>query len=100
MREVRNQQKMTKGPESLNNTKLLTLLAKQLKSSEFSQFPYKLQQVGSGDIQLIFDNVAFTPFIKWLKKLNKDYAFSLIQFKANRTDTSGVVSLTLTISAN
>lgn len=99
MQQVRGQTLSANQPELLTNAELLSLLARQLKRPEFKPFAYQLQQIGSGDIQLTFENIPFNPFIKWLQKLNTTYAFSLKQFKAQRTNTEGVVSLSLILTA-
>lgn len=100
MTQVRGQQTAITRQKSLSNSQLLSLLATRLKNPEFRPFPYQLQQIGSGDIQLSFDAVPFIPFVKWLKQLNQSYAFSIKQFNAQRIDTVGLAKINLIISAS
>ena len=98
MQQARLQRKTAKVPQVLNNSQLLTVLADHLKSTSFHRLPYQLQQTGSGDIQLSFDQVPYNAFITWLWSISRQYAFSIKQFNAERTDTPGVVKLMLTVT--
>lgn len=98
MQQVRHQRETAKAPLSLTSSKLLSVLAAQLKSTSFRRFPYQLQQTGSGDIQLTFDRVPYNALVTWLWSVNKRYAFTIKQFTAERTDTSGVVNAMVVIT--
>ena len=84
---------------TVSSSKLLTILSKQLETSSFQRFPYHLQQVSAGDIQLVFEQVPYTPFMAWFKRLNETYAIVIKQFNAERVSPPGVVKLTLVIAA-
>lgn len=99
MQTVRQQPKNQKVPQMINNAKLLALIGNQLNSGSLRQFPYQLQQTGPGDIQLSFDQVPFSQFLSWLWALGNDYAITLKQFSAERTETPGVVKLMVIITA-
>ncbi|AHE66507.1 type II secretion system protein GspM [Legionella oakridgensis] len=99
MQQVRRQYKVSKAPNTLSHTELLTLLAKQLNHPSFQQFPYQLQQTGAEDIQLSFERVPFNVFLNWLWSLNKRYAILIKQFNVERSDTQGVVKLQVVIAA-
>ncbi len=99
MQLVRGEHKKTKAPQVLSNSQLLSLLANQLQSTSFQQFTYELQQTGTGDIQLSFDQVPFNPFMKWLSSINSQYAVTVKQFNAERTELSGVVKLKVVMAA-
>ena len=99
MEKVRQQKHHAKTKQTLDNSKLLTVLATQLKQDATLKFPYQLQQTGSGDIQLTFDEVAFNLFITWLEKINEQYAISIKQFNAERTTTPGMVHAMILISS-
>lgn len=99
MQQAQQQYKTTKATKVLSSSKLLTVLAVQLKSTPFHRVPYQLQQTGSGDIQLSFDHVPYNAFVTWLWSVSKDYAFTIKQFNAERTDTPGVVKIMVMIAA-
>lgn len=98
MQQARLQHGTAKVHQVLSNGKLLTVLASQLKSTSFHRLPYQLQQTGAGDLQLSFDLVPYNAFMTWLWSFNQQYAFSIKQFSAERTDTPGVVKIMLTIT--
>lgn len=99
MQQVRHQQKNKKSPEVLTSSKLLAVMAAQLNSTSFKQFPYQLQQTGVSDIQLVFDRVPYNAFIGWLWSMSEKYTVSIKQLSIERTDTPGVVKLSLVIAA-
>lgn len=98
MQQVRNRPTTQKTPQTITSSKLLALIGNQLNTGELRRFTYQLQQTGQGEIQLSFDQVPFSPFLSWLWKLSNDYALNLKQFNAERTETSGVVKLTLIVA--
>ena len=83
--------------ETVNNNKLLSIIATELSERPFSSFPHDLQQTGQGDIQLSFEIVPYTPFLTWLWTLGNKYVISLKQFSAERTKTAGLVKIILII---
>jgi general secretion pathway protein M len=88
-----------KSKKTITNSQLLTLLAMELKTTNTLKYPYQLQQTGSGEIQLSFEQVPFQNVIIWLAKLKEDYAITIKQFNAERTPTSGLTKLLVVISA-
>lgn len=100
MKKIKQQYRKPKNKEILNNSQLLTILATQLKEPVLQKFPYQLQQTGSGDIQITFDEVAFNLFITWLEKINAKYAITIKQFTAEKTATSGLAHITILMSAD
>lgn len=99
MEQIRQQPKQQKKIQTLNNTKLLALIGNQLNDKAFKPFPYQLEQTGPGDLQLSFDRVPYLQVLAWLWTLNNNYAITLKQFIAERSDTAGVVKLLLIIAA-
>lgn len=99
MQQVRQLPLNKKTKRSISNTKLLAIIGNQLNEKSFRPFPYQLQQTGSGDIQLSFERVPYKQFLLWLWTLNNDYAITLKQFTADRSDTAGVVKLLTVITA-
>lgn len=99
MQKAKQQGHAAKNKQSVDNSQLLTLLAKQLKDNPTLKFPYQLQQTGSGDIQLTFDAVPFKLFLSWLAKINDQYAITVKQFNAEHSETPGITRLMLIISA-
>ncbi len=98
MQKARQQHKTAAAPQTLSSAKLLTVLAVQLKSTSFHHFPYQLQQTGSGDIQLSFENVPYNAFVTWLWSVSKRYAFTIKQLTVARTESSGVVNVMVMIT--
>ena len=98
MQQVRLQYQLKKPPKVLTSSNLLTVLALQLKSTSLSQFPYQLQQTGAKDIQLIFEQVPYNAFIAWIWSINEKYTLTIQQLNVERTDTPGVVKLTIVIA--
>ena len=99
MQQARLEHKATETPQTLTNSQLLTLLANQLRSTSFQQFPYQLEQTGVGDIQLSFAQVPFNDFITWLWSINKKYTVSIKQFNAEHTDLGGVAKVMVVVTA-
>ena len=98
MQQVHQQFKVKKKPQVLTSSKLLSVLAEKLNVTSFKHFPYQLQQTGVSDIQLVFEQVPFNPFIAWLYSLSEQYAISIKQLNIERTDTPGEVKLMLVIA--
>ncbi|WP_347251886.1 type II secretion system protein M [Legionella sp.] len=99
MQQIRQQPKRQATAQVISNTKLLALIGNQLNTNSLQKFIYQLQQTGSGDIQLSYDRVPYNPFLSWLWSLNKNYAITLKQFSAERTETPGIVKLAIIITA-
>lgn len=99
MQQVRQLPVNQKTQGSISNTKLLAVIGNQLNEKTFQAYPYQLQQTGPGDIQLSFDRVPYKQFLLWLWALNNDYAITLKQFTAERSQTAGVVKLLIVITA-
>lgn len=97
MERVRQQHHSANVRQVLSDSKLLTVFADQLKLTSFQSFSYQLQQTSSGDVQLSFDNVSYNAFIHWLWSLSEHYVFSIKQFNTERTQTPGVVKISLII---
>lgn len=98
MKEVKGSALTAQKKQSIENGPLLTLLATQLKKGELVKFPYQLQQTGSGDIQLSFDEVPFKAFMRWLATIDSKYIISIKQFNVNPTETPGLTKLTLILT--
>lgn len=99
MKQVQGQAHTTQKKQQLDNSQLLSVIAKQLKSNQSLRVPFQLQQMSSGDIQLTFDNVPFNLFVRWLMKLNDKYAIEIKQFEVEHTDRPGVTRLMFILSA-
>ncbi len=98
MQSVRQQSQQTHTPQITSSGQLLSTLGQQLSVSAFHQFVYQLEQTASGDIQLSFDEVPYNVFLVWLKKFHAQYAFTIKQLSAERTQTPGMVKLQLIIA--
>lgn len=98
MKSIQTEAKNTKPKQAITDNQLLTLLDAQLKENKTLTFAYQIQQTGSGDIQLSFNEVPFTLFVSWLSKLNENYTIHIKQFSVDPTPTPGVVKLMIILS--
>jgi general secretion pathway protein M len=85
--------------ESLTNSQLLTLLSDELKTNISRDFPYQLQQTGSGEIQLSFEQVPFEYLISWLTSFQKKHSITIKQVNVEKLPTSGLIKVLLVIVA-
>ena len=98
MQEVRPPTMGKNKQQTISGSKLLTIIATQLNSSPFLNFPHQLQQTGQGDIQITFEKVPYTPFLTWLWTLGNNYSIVLKQLSVDRTETAGEVKIMLVIN--
>lgn len=98
MQQVKSQYKPQQPLQSLGSGQLLTVLAEQLNTAAFKHFPYRLQQVGKGDIQLLFERVPYNTLVEWLWSFSKKYAITLQQLTIERVETSGLVKAMVILS--
>ncbi len=98
MQQVQKQFHLKQPPKALSSSKLLSVLALELKSTSFKQFPYQLQQTGASDIQLSFDRVPYTALIAWISSINEKYTITIKQLNVEHTPTPGVVQLMILIA--
>lgn len=77
---------------------LLSIFSDHLKETSFSQFPYQLQQAGENTIQLTFEHVPYVDAMSWLQKLNKQYRMTVTELTVERTQTPGVVKLSMVVT--
>lgn len=100
MQQARLKYKKTGTPQSMDSSKLLSVLSGQLKHASFHSFPYQLQQTGSGDIQLSFDQVPYNAFVSWLWKMGKHYAFTIKLLSSERINTPGMAKVMVTLAGD
>jgi general secretion pathway protein M len=98
MADVSKEYKATKPLQTLTKSQLLSMLAAELNVASFKNFPYQIQQTGQNDIQLLFEKVPYNGFMVWLWSLNQKYRIVVKQFNIERTDTTGIVKLTLILT--
>ncbi|HBI22215.1 MAG TPA: general secretion pathway protein GspM [Legionella sp.] len=91
MQDALQQQKSTHALKKVSTTALLTILARELKTTSFHQMPYHLEQTGGGDIQLSFEAVPYTAVMIWLREMSQTYACAIKQLNIEGTKTPGVV---------
>ena len=91
MQQALQQQTSTHALKKVSTTALLTILARELKTTSFHQMPYQLEQTGGGDIQLSFEAVPYTAVMRWLHQMSQTYACSIKQLNMEGTKTPGVV---------
>jgi general secretion pathway protein M len=81
------QQANSKTPttQAIDNSKLLSLLASELKKPAFSPFPYQLQQTASNDIQLQFDKIPYSTMMLWLWDITHRYRIHIKEIHIEQT---------------
>jgi len=85
------------GPETLDGSKGLTVFSEALGKASFHEFPYQLQQMPDGALQLSFDSVPYNAFLGWLWSMSTRYTMVIKAFNAEQTDTEGLVRLTVIV---
>ena len=98
MEQIQKRQNTKNTKEALTSSKLLTVLAEQLNAAPFKQFPYQLQQTGVSDITLVFDQVPYNAIMAWAWSFNTKYSIIIKQLTILRTDSPGIVKLTMIIA--
>ena len=88
------------GSAVLDKSKGLTVLSEQLKTASFHAFSYQLQQLNEDELQLSFEKVPYNAFLTWLSSTSKKYNITIKAFHVDRTDTRGLVKLTVIIALN
>ncbi|MCH9755726.1 MAG: type II secretion system protein M [Gammaproteobacteria bacterium] len=86
-----------KGPEALDGSKGLTVFSEALSKASFHEYPYQLQQMPDGALQLSFDSVPYNDFLKWLWSMGQRYTIVIKTLNAEQTDTQGLVRLTIIV---
>lgn len=99
MQRAAQQARPKKAPQSISNSKLLSIIATELGTNHLKPFPYQMQQTASGDIQLSFEQVPYTAALQWLWSLNENYQLKLKQLRIDKSDTAGVVKLAVVLAA-
>ena len=88
------------GSTVLDKTKGLSVLSERLKAASFHAFVYQLQQLNEDELQLSFEKVPYTGFLTWLSSISKKYNITIKEFHVDRTNTRGLVKLTVIIALN
>lgn len=98
MKKVRSQaHPERKAAEKIDCAQLLTLISDKLKETHFKHYTYQLQQSGTHEIQLSYEEVPYNLFMNWLSELSRMYVFSIKQLQLQKTDKPGIVKMTLMI---
>ena len=100
MEHIKQQKPNNSNKQLVDNGKLLTLLATQLKNSTLLRFPYQLQQTSAGEIQLSFEQVPFKFFIQWLLQVDMKYSINMKQLEMNKTATPGMAQIMIVLSSS
>lgn len=100
MKQVKKTSSTVDKPKPINNSRLLTMIATNLRADNYQKFTHELQQTGQGDIQLSFERVPYNLFLTWLWQLYSGYTISLKQVSIEKTDTAGVVKVLVIIAAD
>lgn len=83
----------------ISNSQLLSLMAQQLKEKELKSFNYQLEQTGSGEIQLSFDEVPVRLLLSWLRNIDKHYQIEVKQMNLEKKDKPGIAKVLLVINS-
>ena len=86
------------GAQVLDGSKGLTVLSEQLKTTSFHAFSHQLQQLNEDEVHLSFDSVPYNAFLTWFSMMSKKYVLTVKEFHVDRTDTPGLVKLTVIIA--
>ncbi|MDF1677622.1 MAG: type II secretion system protein GspM [Legionellaceae bacterium] len=86
-----------KGPKTLEGSKGLTVFSDALSKTSFHESPYQLQQMPDGALQLTFESVPYSAFLRWLWDMGQRYAIAIKTLDAEKTDTQGLVRLNIII---
>lgn len=86
-----------KAAEKIDCAQLLTILSDKLKETQFKHYTYQLQQSGTHEIQLSYEEVPYNLVMNWLSTLSRTYVFSIKQLQLQKTEKPGVVKMTLII---
>ncbi len=98
MENIQKTQHIKSKTVSLSSSQLLTVLANQLNTVSFKQFAYQLQQSGASEITLSFEQVPYAAFLAWIRSVSEAYAFTIKQLTVMRSETPGVVKLTIVMA--
>ena len=94
---LKKTQKQYREPASaaqpIDSGKLLSLIATELGSPRFKPFPYQMQQTGSDDIQLNFDEIPYNAFITWLWGTTHHFTIHIKELHITHTSKPGIVKL-------
>jgi general secretion pathway protein M len=81
----------------LDNSKALTIFSEALNKTSFHDLPYQLEQMSDGALQLLFDSVPYHAFLGWLWSMEQRYKIDIKLLNAEKTDTPGLVKVTLVV---
>lgn len=101
LRLMKNVQRMganNQKKEVVSNTQLLALMTVEFKKPAFQGFPYQIQQTGTGDIQVGFNQVPYEVMIPWLWTLTTHYVIDLKQVTIAAQPVAGLVECHVTLA--
>ena len=76
---------------SATNSQLLTQISDQLKNKALEDFPYKIHQVSSKEIEVIFTQVPYDALISWMWSLSNNQQVFFKKIDLQITPTPGLV---------
>lgn len=86
-----------KNKKTLAGASGLTVFSNALNQTALHELPYQLQQLESGGLQLAFEAVPYHVFLTWLWSMEARYVLEVKTCHVEKTDTPGIVSLSITI---
>lgn len=87
-----------KGVAALDSARVLRVFSDALSHASFHTFPYQLQQLEDGALQLSFESVPYSAFLKWLWSMGQKYKMEVKAFSAEKTEVSGLVRVQLILT--
>jgi general secretion pathway protein M len=101
MKQVKSQaHPERKSAEKVSSAQLLTLLSDNLQKTNFKSYSYQLQQSGTNEILLSYEEVPYNQFMAWLSAVSREYVFLIKQLQIQRKDKHGVVKVSLFIEVS
>ena len=85
--------------KTIDNGKLLSLIASEFNKPNFKAFTYDLQQTGAGDIQLNVEKIPYNQLVKWLRYFSLQYKIHIKVMRIERTPQEGIVKLSLNLES-
>lgn len=99
MQKLQASGKPAKNLLPLSKNQLPGMISQQLKTANLSRFSYQIEQTGTGDTQLQFEQVPFKTFFVWLKKIHETYQINIKQLHVDKKQRAGTVKLLIVLSA-
>lgn len=82
----------------LTTDALLSETARTIKQSKLKGFTYDLQQADGDKVRLVFKQVPYVLFLKWMESFWQQFSLSLSDASIKPEKTPGIVKISITFS--